>query len=233
MSRRIAFASLAGVLTIGLASPALAQDQAQPTRPPAAAKPPAPKAASKAPVFRAYGQFDFTAMSASKSFDAVLGSSTLTGFGGGGELLKLWKGAFARVSFSGASGSGSRVIVVGSEVVPLNVPVDVGITAFTLGGGWRFRVNPRVVAYGGAGFVLLGYTEDSEFAESEDSDESFTGAAIFGGVEIPLGKWFIVGGEVEWRTVPDALGEFASVSKAYGETNLGGTTVRVIFGIRR
>jgi opacity protein-like surface antigen len=232
MSRRISFAVLAAGLAVGLASPALAQDQAPPPRPPATAKPPAARAA-KQPVFRAYGQFDFTAMTASKSFDAVLGSSTLTGFGAGGELIKLWKGAFARLSFSSASASGSRVIVVGSEVVPLNVPVDVGITALTLGGGWRFQVNRRIVAYGGAGFVLLGYTEDSEFAGNEDSDESFNGSAVFGGVEIPLGSWFIVGGEVEWRTVPDALGEFASVSKAFGETNLGGTTVRVLFGIRK
>lgn len=203
---------------------------------PAHAQTPPPRktsAGSPAPIFRAYVQFDFTAMSASQSFDAVLGSSSLTGFGGGGELLRLWKGTFVRVSFSSAGGSGSRAIVAGGEVVPLNIPVEVDLKTLTFGGGWRARVNPHAVVYGGAALVHLGYSEVSDFSTNQDSDESFNGAAVFGGVEIPIGRWLIVGGEVEWRTVPNALGDVASVSKAYGESNLGGTTIRVLVGIRK
>jgi hypothetical protein len=55
----------------------------------------------------------------------------------------------------------------------------------------------------------------------------------FGGVELPLSKWLFAGAEVEWRTVADALGEFPSASLAFGETNLGGTAVRVLVGIRK
>jgi hypothetical protein len=37
-------------------------------------------------------------MTASDSFKATLGTSTLSGYGGGGEILNLWKGLFARVT---------------------------------------------------------------------------------------------------------------------------------------
>jgi hypothetical protein len=45
-------------------------------------------------------------------------------------------------------------------------------------------------------------------------------------------SWVIAGAEVQYRTVPDALGE-GGVSQVFGDTDLGGVTVRVLVGIRR
>jgi hypothetical protein len=233
MTRFVSIIVLTGGLTAGQAAQAEAQDQAAaPPRQPAASRP--QPAAAAGPRFRAYGEVDFTWMAASQSFEAVLGSSSLTGFGGGFELIRLWRGAFARVSFTVAGGSGSRVIVVDNQVVDMGVPVDVGMGSLSLGGGWRQSVHRRFLAYGGAAFVRLSYSEESPFSGNESTSAGFPGFAIFGGVEMPLGRVFFVGGEAEWRTIPDAIGESeTSVSRAYGETNLGGTTIRVLFGIRK
>ena len=83
-----------------------------------------------------------------------------------------------------------------------------------------------------ARFVRVSFTEKSSIFVTEES-QSFWGQSVFGGVEMPLGKWLFAGAEVEWRTVADALGVFPSASLAFGETNLGGTALRVLVGIRK
>jgi hypothetical protein len=215
-------------LALGVGAPAYAQGgtPAQKPKPPAASKPAARKS-----IFRAYGQFDRMAMSASQSFDAILGSSSLTGFGAGVEALDLWKGVFARVTFGFRSDTGTRVIVGDGQVIDVGIPLELSLNDFTIGGGWRQAVHPRVIAYGGAGFVRVSYSEKSDFSTEESA--GFGGNSVFGGVEFPLNRWLIAGAEVEWRSVPDALGEFPSVSRAFDETNLGGTALRVLVGIRR
>jgi hypothetical protein len=57
------------------------------------------------------------------------------------------------------------------------------------------------------------------------------GYSVQGGVEFALAKWLTAGIEGQYRAVPDALGEFA-VSKAYGESDLGGFAVRAMIGVR-
>jgi len=230
MHHSILRAALIFCLACGVAVPAYAQGggaSAPKPKPPAAAKP-----APAKPIFRAYGQIDWMFMSASQSFDAILGSSTLMGWGAGGEYLDLDKGLCFRGAYGLHGDTGSRVLVVNGEVIDLGVPQEVKIKDLTLGGGWRFGLNKSVIAYAGGGFVRLSFTEKSSVFVTEES-MSFWGQAVFGGVEMPLGKWLFAGAEVEWRTVADALGEFPSASLAFGETNLGGTALRVMFGIRR
>jgi hypothetical protein len=57
------------------------------------------------------------------------------------------------------------------------------------------------------------------------------GYHLLGGAEYALLPWVWVAGEVQWATVPDALGE-SGVSSVFEEDDLGGTTFRVklIFG---
>ena len=78
-------------------------------RSPPPAKPPAPK-----PKVGSRGFFvlDTEMMTASKSFDAVTGSSTLIGYGGGGEVVNLWQNLFVRGSIAVAPTSGERAFVV-------------------------------------------------------------------------------------------------------------------------
>jgi hypothetical protein len=56
---------------------------------------------------------------------------------------------------------------------------------------------------------------------------------IFGGAELTIWKWLIAGAEAQYRAVPDALGGEDSISELYNETDLGGASIRVLFGIRR
>ena len=235
MHRVITHAALGFCLVTGLTVPAFAQD-APPPGPPPSTPPPsvAVRAPRKPAVFRAYGSFDRMTMTASQSFDAMFGSSSLTGFGAGVEALDLWKGVFGRVTFGfHGSGEGSRVVVSSDgQVIDMGIPFEVSLNDFSFGGGWRQTVSPRLVAYGGAGFTRASYSEKSDGVKGDG--ESFVGQNIFGGVEFALSGWLIVGGEVEWRTLPDALGQFPdTVSQAFNETNLGGTALRVLFGIRK
>jgi hypothetical protein len=154
------------------------------------------------------------------------------GFGVGGEYLGIYKGLFFRGAYGMRGDTGTRVLVLEDEVIDLGVPQEIKMTDFTLGGGYRFGLNSRTVAYVGGGFVRVNFTEKSSIFETEES-MSFWGQAVFGGLEFGLGKWLFAGAEVEWRTVADALGEFPSASLAFGETNLGGTAVRVLVGIRK
>jgi hypothetical protein len=79
----------------------------------------------------------------------------------------------------------------------------------------------------------MGYRETSEFGIGDDNtDQTFTGTAVFGGIEAWIINWVIAGAEVQYRTVPDALGG-GGVSAVFGDDNLGGLTLRVLVGIRR
>jgi hypothetical protein len=200
--------------------------QARPARP-------APRA--PAPIgLRAYGVVDLDALAATDSFDAVVGTSHLTAFGGGVDVVDIWKHLFARVAVTRARQSGSRVFVANGQVFPMGIPLTVTMTPIEVGGGWRFvsRKPGRLTPYAGVSFVSLGYTETSKFAESsENTSERFTGQDVFGGVEVRILKWLVASGEAQYRRIPNALGA-GGVSKDFGESDLGGVTARVAIGIR-
>jgi opacity protein-like surface antigen len=155
MLRRHLTSSLFAV-TLALAAPAAAQittggadaiqTQTPKPRPPGPA--PAPAQARPGPPrdpvgFRAYVNFDYVAIAAKDSFDAVLGTSTMTGVGGGGEVLNLWKNVFARVGVWSMSDTGTRVAVVDGEVFDLDIPIEVRMRTLEIAGGWRYAHRPR------------------------------------------------------------------------------------------
>lgn len=200
--------------------------------------PPAPAAAQNAPSsrigLRAYGVVDLNALAAKDSFDAVLGTSQLTAFGGGADVVEIWKHLFARVAVTRARKAGTRVFVANGQVFPLGIPLTVTMTPIEVGGGWRFASSrdSRLTPYAGAAFLSMGYTETSSFAEAgENTAERFTGQTVFGGAEFRIVKWLVASGEAQYRRVPNALGA-GGVSQDFGETDLGGFTARVTFGIR-
>jgi hypothetical protein len=196
---------------------------------------PSPSPASSRPLLRAYFLFDSTTLTASETFDAVVGKSRLAMPGGGAEVLRLWKGLFARVAFSSVKETGSRVVVFDDEVIDLGIPLTVELAPLEIGGGWRFPALAagRLVPYAGGGFLRMGYRETSQFAIGDDNtDTSFNGGLVFGGIEASIVSWVIAGAEAQYRSVPGALGD-GGVSQAFGDTDLGGVTVRVLVGIRR
>jgi len=179
----------------------------------------------------AYFAFDLDAMAAQKSFDAVLGTSNLKGFGGGVDVLNVWKGLFIRAAVTHASKEGNRAFVFNGQAISLGVPIKVSMTPVEIDGGWRFFTASRVMPYVGGGLVLMRYSEKSTFASSDENvSQTNRGFIVLGGVEVALSRWFMTGVEAQYRRIPDALGA-AGVSQDFGETDLGGFTARVLLGI--
>ena len=180
--------------------------------------------------FATLGNITFQAQD---SFDAILDRHAGPIFGGGAQVL-LTRNIFIEVAASRFTQGGERVFVTADgEVFRLGIPVDITITPLEITGGWRFRAWPRVVPYGGVGYSSYAYRETSDFAGSdEDVDERFGGFHVMGGLEYQALGWLAVGGEIAWASVADALGK-GGVSAAFGEGNLGGTTLRVKISVGR
>jgi opacity protein-like surface antigen len=212
---------LTGALTLLIATSAQAQVRRQPL----------PPARPQKQTLQIRGFFDVggTTFTASDSFTTVLGSASGPVIGGGGGVV-LPSNIFVNVRASRFRQQGRRVFVLDREVFDLGIENTVTVTPVELTGGYRFRFGRgRVLPYAGGGVGWYRYQETDEFAEAADEvDERFTGYHVMGGVDIPILKWLGAAAEVEWARVPDALGQNPnSVSAAFGETDLGGTTFRV------
>jgi hypothetical protein len=139
------------------------------------------------------------------------------------------------LSYSQASRVGQRVAVFEGRAIPLGISMRVQLNPLEAGAGWRSDLGRRriVGVYGGGGLVRMRYRQTSDFAQNaEDVDETFSGYMAFGGFDVTIGGWVMIGVEGQFRVVPEALGQ-SGVSQAFGDTDLGGTTFRVMVGIRR
>ena len=177
--------------------------------------------------YASFGQIDF---SAKESFTATIGKPAGPLFGGGGRVGLPWLNLFVDVGAWQYKEDGQRVAVLNGDTYPLGIPMTVTVTPLEFTFGYRFnqmhKLVPRLTPYAGAGFTSLKYAETSSFAAAgEDVDERFTGHHFMGGAELKILKWLGVAGEFEWLSVPDAIGT-AGVSKEFGETDLGGSTIR-------
>jgi opacity protein-like surface antigen len=181
-------------------------------------------------AIRGFGDVGVTAFTAEQSFSAILGSRSGAVFGGGVEVV-LPQRVFVSLRASRFSKTGERVFISDGERFGLGIPTTIALTPVQITGGYRFPGLGRLTPYAGAGPGWYGYSETSEFAgEDEDVDERFAGFHVLGGAEVQLARWLSLGGELQWATVPDAIGSDPnSVAREFSETNLGGTTVRVRF----
>ena len=196
---------------------------------------------------RGFADIGAVKLTAAESFEAIAGTATGSVFGGGGEVV-LPMGIFASVRASQFERSGQRVFVFEGETFPLGIDTTIRLRPFEVSGGYRFaRPNgrapaparssapSRIVPYVGGGIGWHRYEETSEFADdNENVDETFRGYHLLGGAEVRVTSWFGVGGEFQWTTVPDALGQDPNgVSSAFEESNLGGAAFRVRLVIGR
>ena len=181
-------------------------------------------------AIRGFGDVGATAFTAAESFTAILGSRTGPVFGGGLEVV-LPQRVFVGLRASRFRKTGERVFVSDGEIFELGIPTTIALTPVQITGGYRFPRLGALTPYVGAGPGWYSYSETSEFSgEDENVTERFTGFHLLGGAEVQLARWLSLGGELQWATVPDAIGEDAnSVAREFSETNLGGTTVRVRF----
>jgi opacity protein-like surface antigen len=177
---------------------------------------------------RGFADLGVTTFTAKESVETVLGSSSGLVFGGGVEVT-LPANLFATVRASRFRADGERVFVFNGEVFNLGIPATVTITPVEFTGGYRFDRGQRTVPYVGGGVGLHRYEETSAFADDDENvKESFTGYHVLGGVEFRATRLIALGGEAQWTTVPDALGQDAnSVASQFDESDLGGVSFRV------
>ncbi len=177
---------------------------------------------------RGFADVGSTTFAATESFEAILGTATGVVFGGGVEVV-LPKNIFASVRASRFRKTGERVFITeGGERFGLGIPATITVTPIEFTGGYRFDRGWRVVPYAGGGYGRHRLQEASDFATAdEDVEESFNGYHVLGGAEFRFSQWIGAAGELQWATVPDALGQDPNgVSNHFDETNLGGLTFR-------
>jgi opacity protein-like surface antigen len=222
---------LAFLVVVCAAADAAAQAR-QPARPPVRPQPAPVRATTSV---RGFADIGVTSFTAKDSFEATLGSATGTMFGGGAEVV-LPQNIFFGVRVSRFTAEGERVFVSGGQTFPLGIPMSVTITPVLLTGGLRFGTpRSKVLPYVGGGIGWHRYQETSDFAGSDDDvNESFQGYHVLGGAEYRVSRLLGVAGEAQWAAVPDALGQNPlSASAEFGDTDLGGFTIRVKIVIGR
>ena len=137
---------------------------------------------------------------------------------------------------------GSKILFGGHYVNHVCLPAEADLINSE---GFRVRLpvrgRPRppsrvhVTPYLGASALLVSFKQVSRFADaSENPSNTFKGAGVFGGAEFGVWKRVLVGGEAQYRVVPNALGKggVSDVSAAYDEKDLGGFTLRVTIGYK-
>lgn len=183
---------------------------------------------------RGFGTVGMTWFTASRTFDAVLGSSSGVDVGGG---LSLTNGpAFLDIGARRFRHTGERVFVSDTrEVFKLGIDDTITMTPVDVTAGWRFRpwLGGRLRPLLGVGYTWMKYQEKSDFATSgDDVSESFNGFHVLGGGEFRLHRLLGLQAEVVWTSIANAIGE-SGASKAFDETNLGGTSARLKLVIGR
>lgn len=189
---------------------------------------PAPAARATAPGIgvRGFGTFAVDWMAARDTFDAVTGSATILGYGGGVQVTNLWGGLFVEASVERSAVDGERVFVYQDEAFPLGIPLEVRMTPIDAVIGWR-STQGRVTPFAGGGATFMRYQETSDFADAgDDVDERKVGFVVLAGAEVSLARWIHLRGDVRYRQVNGVLGE-GGASAAYGEDRLGGFGVAV------
>jgi hypothetical protein len=204
-------------------------------RPAVKRAPPAPRMpgtglAGPVPAIRGFAELGHGTFTASQTFDAVLGQSTGTWFGGGGQV-RLFRHYFAQVAIEHFSRDGERVFVNNGTVFKLGIPDAVKITPVTVTGGYLMNWKPSIRPYLGLGVGHYAFSETSTAGSEEDTVKvSANGYQALFGVEWRALRSTSAAFELQYAWVPDAFD--AGTALAFGEDDLGGVQLRVkiLFG---
>jgi hypothetical protein len=171
-----------------------------------------------------FGQVGLQRWRAKDTFAAVLGSAQAPMFGAGVQA-RIHGQILVEGSIDYFKRNGERVFVHEGEVFKLGIRDTVRVMPVAMTVAYRERTR-RFAYYGGVGFGKYLYKEDSDFADpAENISERFTSYHVVGGVELGGRGVIKTAFEVQYTTVPDALGT-SGASKSFGENDLGGLQVR-------
>ena len=192
---------------------------------------------ARAQSFGIDAEAGYRTLSASKSADAVFGSSSGLTLGGSAQYA-FKKGLFVRGDYRHFGKDGEKVFVADatSPAFPLGFPLKVSINSIDVLAGWRFKLGGKkpspFVPYLGVGVELASYKEESTVAELvETNDQSKTGFQFLGGLEYKGFGKVVLAAEVAYAIVPNTIG-VGGVAKVYGEDDIGGLRVVGRLGYR-
>jgi len=161
---------------------------------------------------------------ASKTIEAVGLDPQQMDFGAGLQITNLWRNLFSQVIVTRSSATGERAFVdADGTVFRLGIPLSVRSTYVDVGAGWKFPVSRTAIPYVAAGVGNVRYKESDA---TEVVEESVASYHVEGGVEVRLGRWVAVSGDIGYRHVPDLFGA-GGISGAFQEDEAGGVRAGV------
>jgi hypothetical protein len=171
------------------------------------------------------GEAGISAWLAHRTFDAVLGHSFGPIFGGGIEV-HVHDRVFVEGGVEYFQKNGQRVFVSNGAAFGLGIRDTVRIIPVSVTVGYRHRYRTSTAYVGGGAGAYL-YRETSDFADPSDNlDERFASYHALAGVEFGGRQAWRTAVEVQFTTVPSALGTNGAAN-AFDEHNLGGVQVRL------
>jgi hypothetical protein len=167
-----------------------------------------------------------------RTADALFGSRGGLAAGGAirADLGTRW---FVRAGAEHLAKSGERVFVADSNgpIFSLGHPLDFWLLPAFADVGFRFASRRMVRGYLGAGAGAAWARETSTIAGEVDRTTTarFAARALLGA---SYGRGHVqIGGEIAYATIPKGAG-LLDVSKAYGETNLGGVSATAVLTLK-
>jgi hypothetical protein len=194
-------------------------------RPAAPRRAPAPAVPHRPVEVFGSGHVGLTAWLAHETFGAVLGHSVGPVFGAGVDV-RVRDRFFVQAAGEFFQEAGERVFVSNGQVFKLGIADTVRVIPVSFTGGYRHAFR-TATSYVGGGAGVYFYKETSDFADpSENSDDRFASYHALVGVEFGGRRSLRTALEVQFTTVPNALGS-SGASAAFGERNLGGVQFRL------
>jgi hypothetical protein len=224
--RELGMIAASQVEPVAGSAPLPAQRAPGPPRAAPAATPPRRVVVPNRPIeLFGFGHVGYGAFLAHDTFNAVLGSADEPVFGGGGQVRVLGR-LFVEASVERFEKTGQRVFIANGRVFNLGISDTVRIIPVAATVGYRHD-SGHMVSYVGAGAGECFYQERSGFADpSENLSERFASYHALAGVEFGSRTWLRTALEVQFTSVPGALGS-SGASAEFGEHNLGGVQVRL------
>jgi hypothetical protein len=196
----------------------------QPTQPPGrgAQVRPAPEPF----VIRAFGEIGYTRFTATESFKAIFDKDSAWVPGAGVDAI--WpNGSFVSAEVEWFRLKGERAFVLNDQVFRLGIEDVVTAVPISMTVGYQFGRSTTARPYAGAGFGVLLFKEEADFAESgDDVSEHFASFHVTGGVDLLRRHRVSTAVEARYNWVRDAIGK-GGVSQDFNEKDLGGFTLKV------